>query len=218
MVLLFLDGDQRWMQNWYARRGYQFREPVSLFVFIDRSINVADKSFVMMARGNREGQTRVYAASSLGVQVFGSSFDDLFAQVREHRADFQGSTVSCQQKFMTTAFWYELDVPNSYVALQALHRFLVSGIQSFWLTDELKSETERQGPKLADVFNDKRASNASQYSPCGDTDNGRFLKFDSLILESICLFVFGLVLSATGFVLMAGLQVDQFLSNIFKLY
>ena len=56
-------------------------------------MRLSEETYVMLTRRNREGQSALYSASFLGLNVFGSTFQDLHEEIRRVRVDFHGSLV-----------------------------------------------------------------------------------------------------------------------------
>ena len=108
-----------------------------------------------------------------------------------------------RRKFMRTAFWYVLEVPNSDVAMEKFHQLVVTGIESYWLGAELTREMELEAAFFVCIFRDKQATNNGYRALAGSGCS--LFGGDPLVLESFWLFVLGFMLSATSLALVTGL-------------
>ena len=120
--------------------------------------------------------------------------NDLLYAAEIIKQNFSRNAHVLTREFMRTAIWYELNLPNSDVAMEKLHALVVSGIQSYWFVREMKKQTKDYAETLASVFRD------IWYAPGGRgyvAADRYYMAFgrESLLLESFGLFVIGWCLS-----------------------
>ena len=123
IILLFIDAELQQSQLRFTPQSYQCEQPGTVLVYINRKGRLAAEAFVMLTRGNRQGHTALYSASSLGVKAYGSDFDRLFNEVRNIRRDFHGSPVIA----------YLLD--DSFIQGNQVNRRLLKGCRTGVIND-----------------------------------------------------------------------------------